>query len=106
MRKNNGVVFLTKEECYGSLIKLYDTVAKKLGYKPGRDIDYDCKNINVTENVLKMVTEYYRKEIGVDDVQLAALYLCFGPKACVDSDYGEYVAIVHDGFIVKEDSGE
>ena len=65
-----------------------------------------CKNINVTENVLKMVTEYYRKEIGVDDVQLAALYLCFGPKACVDSDYGEYVAIVHDGFIVKEDSGE
>ena len=106
MSKNKGVVFLTKEECYGSLIDLYDTVAEKLGHKPGRNIDYDCKKIDVTKNVLEMVTDYYKKEIGTDNFQIGALYVCYGPKACVDSDYGEYVAIVHDGFIIKEDSGE
>ena len=81
--------------------ELYDTVASIMGREID-DINYDCRNINVAENIQDGFFAHYREE--AQDVPerdfkmgMAMLLLNYGPK--VDNQLADDEVEVFDGFI-------
>jgi hypothetical protein len=84
---------------YG-ITELYDTVASLMG--KCANAEYDCRHINVAQNIQDGFFVHYRKEnqnIPHGDFQLgmAMLLLNYGPK--VDENLADYEVEVFDGFI-------
>lgn len=92
------LVKLTKDECYNSFIRFYETVATKAGVLYTEDSYFDCRCIDVSkacfEELIKYQLENNKKDLDREAaICLAALY---GPKPSIESD--EYVAEIQVGF--------
>lgn len=74
--------------------RMYDMVARALGVDP-RDVStYDCKKIEVSEEIANAIEEAVYAD---DKVTFSMHWLCFGPKVNKELHSGE--VRVEDGFI-------
>lgn len=92
--------FTMPNKNYG-IVELYDAVAKLMG-KANDNLSYDCRYINVAENIQDGFFAHYREENpNLTDKELKdamiGLLLCYGPK--VDVQLAENEVEVFDGFI-------
>lgn len=92
------------ENKYG-LIECYNTVATQMGYADTSELNYDCRCINVAENIQDGFYEYYRtlavenateNEVNTGITMLLAMN---GPK--VDKNLKANEVEVFDGFIAE-----
>lgn len=95
----NKQIVLTEEECYVSITELYDTIARKLGYKETKDLQYDCKKILVSRLIFNKVYQYYQS-VGTNREEFTMYWCCFGPKASLEKE--DYVVEIQNGFIIKK----
>ena len=84
-----------------SLTELYDTVASIMG-RETKDLQYDCREINIAPNIQENFFTYYRGEnpnLSETDfkMNMVMLLACYGPK--VDETLQENEVEVFDGFI-------
>ena len=98
-KMKNKKIMLTEEECYTEIINLYDTVAKKLGFKNVESLEYDCRKICVSKNVYEKINAYY-KDQGMDAQSFAMRWVSFGPKANLEDK--DCVVEIEDGFILEK----
>lgn len=85
-----------------SIIELYDTVAKAMGYKDVSKLSYDCREINVASNIQEGFFEHYKETIPYESetelkMQVCMLLLNYGPKT--NEVLKDYEVEVLDGFI-------
>lgn len=85
---------------YG-VVELYNEVAKLMG-KANDDLNYDCRCINVAENIQDGFFAHYREEnqkLTDDEFRtgMCMLLLSYGPK--VDKELAEDEVEVFEGFI-------
>lgn len=89
-----------------SIIELYEAVAKEMGYASTKDIQFDCRKINVAKNIQDGFYAYYTElDKAIDpsasetDIQavITMLLAISGPK--VDEDLANDKVEVFDGFI-------
>ena len=91
---------LRKEECYCSLMALYDTISEKLGYNPSK-VKYDCRKIQVSEDIQNEVYLWYRENNDVEEKDMCVIWLHFGPKVFMnDKRKNSYYVEVEKSFIV------
>ena len=81
--------------------ELFDVVASMMG-RETKDLNYDCRHINVAENIQDGFFAHYREEnqnLSEMDfkVGMTMLLLNYGPKA--DKELAEDEVEVFDGFI-------
>lgn len=88
------------------LTEFYDAVAKEMGYADTSEIKYDCRKINIAENIQDNFYAYYNnyaKEqdptISENDIKtgITMLLIMSGPK--VDNTLKANEVEVFDGFI-------
>ena len=92
-------MMLSKQECYGGINDLYDTIATKLGFQPDK-VQYDCTKIRVTKAVQDQVFCFYKEQRHVDDnVAMSVAWAKYGPKASLAGDGCDVE--IDDGFIVE-----
>ena len=92
--------FTMPNKNYG-VVELYSEVAKLMG-KANDELNYDCRYINVAENIQNGFFEHYRESNAnlTDDefrTGTAMLLLNYGPK--VDKELANNEVEVFDGFI-------
>lgn len=89
-----------------SIIELYETVAKEMGYTNTREIQFDCRKINVSKNIQDGFYTYYIELASITDpntseteirVEITMLLAMGGPK--VDESLADNEVEVFDGFI-------
>ena len=85
---------------YG-ITELYDTVAKLMG-RETKDLNYDCRHINVAPNIQDSFFAYYREQNPNADegsfrMWMGMMLLNYGPKT--DEKLEEDEVEVFDGFI-------
>jgi hypothetical protein len=85
---------------YG-ITELYDTVAALMG-REEKELNYDCRCINVAMNIQHAFFAHYREENpnisdGDFNVSMAMMLLNYGPK--VDESLADDEVEVFDGFI-------
>ena len=89
-----------------SLHDFYDTVAKEMGIAPTSEIKYDCRKVNVAENIQDGFYEYYSAlaretdpYISENDIKIGTtmLLIMSGPKVDINLKANEVE--VFDGFI-------
>lgn len=86
---------------YG-ITELYDTVAALMGMET-KDLNYDCRHINVANNIQDGFFVYYHEQNPSADeasfkMWMGMMLLNYGPK--VDHTLAEDEVEVFDGFIV------
>ena len=84
-----------------SVTELYDTVAALMG-KETKDLNYDCRNINVAKNIQDNFFIHYREnnpDVPESEFKMGMgmLLLSYGPK--VDENLADDEVEVFDGFI-------
>lgn len=91
-----------------SLIEFYDEVARLMGYGDTSNLKYDCRQINVAENIQEGFYEYYTKCIkethpylSENDIttEITMLLAISGPK--VDKSLKANEAEVFEQFICQ-----
>lgn len=85
---------------YG-ITELYDMVAMLMGMET-KDLNYDCRHINVAANIQDGFFTYYREQNpnadeGSFKMWMNMMLLNYGPK--VDESLDAYEVEVFDGFI-------
>lgn len=99
-------VLITNSHC--TIVELYDAVAKEMGYDNISELTYDCRKINVSEEIQDDIIKYYHDAaretdptLSESDIKIgtAMLLLQAGPKLDVTLDAREVE--VFDGFIVS-----
>lgn len=91
----SGKIFLEGIE-YCGLIDLYEKVAKLSGYKVTEKTRFDCTKIDVSENVMKKVYDYYQKEKGATMYDCNMAWCMSGPKC--DAALSDDLAVIREGF--------
>lgn len=95
---------LREDDCYCDLDTFYENVAKSLGIPVTGKTRFDCRKICVTKSVQKALWSFYREKRHRLDEQIAAIFLAFGPKACLNEDMiVSYRAEIRDGFATTEE---
>lgn len=92
-------------KCY-SVVKLYEEVAKEMGYTNTNELMFDCRHINVAPNIQDGFYAYYTELAKITDPQASEidvrteitmiLAMC-GPK--VDENLADDEVEVFNGFI-------
>lgn len=77
--------------------EFYKNVATLLGHTETETTMYDCREINVANNIQEAWFEYYRTEHNAEDYEIAMILLCNGAK--VDENLADNEVEVFDGFI-------
>ena len=89
-----------------SLPELYDIVAREMGYADTSELHYDCRKINIAENIQDNLYEYYKAKAKETDPYLSdndikvgttMLLAMSGPK--VDDDLKANEVKIFDGFV-------
>lgn len=89
-----------------SIIELYETVAMEMGYTNTKELQFDCRKINVAKNIQEGFYAYYAELAKITDphvsetevrVEITMLLAMGGPK--VNEDLADYEVEVFDGFI-------
>lgn len=89
-------------DSYEGLTEFYDAVATEMGYTDTSELHYDCRKINVAQNIQDSFFGYYREaypELSENDLRIhvTMLLVCKGPK--VDKSLKANEVEVFDGFI-------
>ncbi|MCI6806305.1 MAG: hypothetical protein MR912_12095 [Prevotella sp.] len=84
-----------------AVVELYDTVASLMGMET-KDLNYDCRHINVARNIQDGFFAHYREENpNLSETEykgaMAMLLVCYGPKT--DEELNDDEVEVFDGFI-------
>ena len=87
---------LNREDCYCSIRYLYANIANASGVDDSTVTTYDCKELEVSEDVYNQVKEYYQVAEGLDNDNIAMIWLIYGPK--VNDKLKDYEVEVFDGF--------
>lgn len=89
-----------------SIIELYETAAKEMGYTNIKELQFDCRKINVAKNIQDGFYDYYTEldktidpNASETDIQVVVTMLLAvsGPK--VDENLSDDEVEVFDGFI-------
>lgn len=89
-----------------SIIELYEAAAKEMGYANTKELNFDCRQINVAPNIQDGFYAYYTELAKVTDPQVSEtevrteitmLLAIGGPK--VDDNLADDEVEVFDGFI-------
>lgn len=89
-----------------SIIELYEAAAKEMGYTNTKELNFDCRQINVAQNIQDGFYAYYTELAKVTDPQVSEtevrteitmLLAIGGPK--VDENLADNEVEVFDGFI-------
>ena len=89
-----------------SIIELYETVATEMGYTNTKEIQFDCRKINVAKNIQDGIYAYYLELIkerepytseSVIRADITILLAQCGPK--VNENLADDEVEVFDGFI-------
>lgn len=89
------------------IVELYDAVAREIGYADTSELQYDCRKINVAENVQEGIIQYYYETArqispmtSESDIRIgtAMALLQMGPKLDVALKANEVE--VFDGFVI------
>lgn len=99
---NASVVILTEDDCYCSIVELYEKVAGNTLKKSIDSGQFDCKKICVTPGVIDMMYKFYETEKGMSRTEITTLLLIYGPKGNLDiSGDCPYMAKLENGFYVE-----
>lgn len=100
------MIILKKEDCYCNLVTFYQNVAKAMGCDPLKVImtSFDCRKLRVTKPVQDEIWAFYRDTEGANDVDLAMLWVMFGPKADLEGE--GYAAELQEGFFLNGASAD
>lgn len=81
------------------LSEFYDRVATEMGHGDPSEFKYDCRKINVAENIQDGFFEYYKAmKPDVDAaVEIGMMLVCSGPK--VDKNLKANEVEIFEGFI-------
>ena len=99
------IITINIEPC--GLTEFYDTVAREMGYANTNELYYDCRKINIAENIQDGFYEYYTKHARETDPYLSdndikvgttMLLVMSGPK--VDDSLKANEVEIFKGFIV------
>jgi hypothetical protein len=86
-----------------SIVELYEAVAKEMGYTNTKELQFDCRKINVAHNIQDGFYAHYTAsadpDISENDLQMAitVTLAISGPK--VDENLADDEVEVFDGFI-------
>lgn len=89
-------ICLTKEDCYCSIPRLYDNIARKLGYDLAK-VNYDCREITVSGEVFKQVDSYCKEVENLDSASVGMLWCIYGPRAV--EELSNYDVDITENFI-------
>lgn len=92
---------LEPEQFETGLGEFYKNVATELGHVETENTKYDCREINVANNIQDSWFKYYKENYGASKVDVAMLLLMSGAK--VDKDLADNEVEVFDGFITEEE---
>lgn len=96
-------VTLSEEECYCSIVKLYEKIAGEVLKKSVELGQFDCRKIRVTPGVIDGLYKYYEKEQKLTKYEVTTLLAIYGPKGNLEvSTNIPYAAKIEDGFYVEE----
>lgn len=102
-------ILISNSHC--GLAEFYDAVAKEMGHVDVSELHYDCRKINVSEEIQDNIIEYYHKAARETDPTLsesdikvgtAMTLITSGPKLDVTLKANEVE--VFDGFICFQQS--
>ena len=97
-------ILISTQPC--GLTEFYDMVASEMGYSDTSELKYDCRKINIAENIQDGFYAYYTKyaretqpELTDNDIQtgITITLMMSGPK--VDSSLKANEIEVFEGFI-------
>lgn len=80
-----------------SITELYDRVAVAMGNEVSDDLHYDCKKIEVSNDIADAIKSRY-----ADVMSFSMAWLCIGPKVNEDLKDGE--VLIYDGFFVRKEN--
>lgn len=89
-----------------SIVELYETVAMEMGYANTKELQFDCRKINVAKNIQDGFYAYYTELDKLIDpsanetdmrANITMMLAIAGPK--VDEDLADDEVEVFDGFI-------
>ena len=89
-------VKLGMEESYCGIVALYNKVATLLGHENTDDLHYDCRKINVANNIFENIRAYYEKDQKLDKESFGMAWVCYGPKC--DEALPDDTITIEDGF--------
>lgn len=96
-------LILSEDECYCSVVELYELVAREFLKKSLLSGQFDCKKICVTPGVIDILYKYYETEKHLTRTEITALLLIYGPKGNLEAPMNkQYAAKLEDGFYVEE----
>ena len=87
---------LNRDNCYCSILGLYANIATASGIDDSTVTTYDCKELEVSEDVFNSVRDYYQQDEKLEAYDFAMLWMCYGPK--VNDKLKDYEVEVFDGF--------
>lgn len=95
-------VFLNQEDCHCDILELYKRAALASDYDLTESTRFNCRKIHCSEEVLKEVQKYYQEK-GLTDLQFAAMWAGYGPKAdIIDKKHSPWVVSLEEGAIYEE----
>ena len=87
---------LNREDCYCSILGLYANIATASGIDDSTVTTYDCKELEVSEDVFNSVKAYYKEQEKLEGDDFAMIWIIYGPK--VNDKLKDYEVEVFDGF--------
>ncbi len=107
------IVGLRRKDCYCGLQDFYTNVAKRMGVTVTGNTCFNCRKICVNKNVKDVIWSYLYNEQKYSNMEIAAMWLAFGPKANLEGKITTsrheiwfcdvedmYVAKVEDDFVI------
>lgn len=87
-----------------SIVELYDAIATEMGCQNVNELEYDCRQVNIAQNIQNGIYEKYielghEQKLSEQDVRagITMLLAISGPK--VDENLADDEVEVFDGFI-------
>lgn len=88
-----------------SIMDLYEIVTMKMGEDPKMVKNYDCRKINVAQNIFDDIYEWYqinvKGDVYVIKQHFGMDWLMYGPK--VDNELPDNCVVLEDGFMSFEE---
>ena len=98
----NKTYELTTEDAHtNNLEKLYDNMARAVGFRNVDTLMYDCRNVEVSKAIFNEFCAAC-KENGEEDMTISMLWCFGGPKATID-DEERFLFKVQPGFITQNE---
>jgi hypothetical protein len=90
-------IMLDKVDYETSLGKFYTNVANSLGHKESSTTQYDCRKIEISENIQSKWYQLWAEQFDATPIQITQLLLMSGPK--VNPDLKDDEVLIYEDFI-------